>query len=439
MTYRFSSFLKNTALAGVFAAIQTAAVFAQDSGPLIDLLVRKGIIGDQEAEELRTELIKEFVANTSAGKVNLSSSLTEFKLSGDIRLRHQVETQAPQNGTVTNERTRERFRFRFNGDALLQKGWGAGFAFETASAADSGNQTFQDGSSDYNLYLARAYVSYQPNLNWLFVGGKQKNPLYSTDLTWDTDINPQGFSEVYRHLLAGKDTVEFRAMQAIADDRAESTAGPNGRDAWLFAQQGVYTRWFGVDQIGNRTNSVILAPGYMVYNQSVLDGLDNETPFNGSTRGLSLLTFAGEANWANVAGSGTQFKVYWDSSYNLEAQRRVRRVYGVSNGDKDAFAWLAGVGYAFGTGKVQGDYSLRLDYRKIGLGGVDPNLNDSDFAFGNLNQEGYKLAVSYNLTDFANFNVSYFYTTDIRETLLQSAVARLDHSQILQVDLVVKF
>lgn len=43
------------------------------------------------------------------------------------------------------------------------------------------------------------------------------------------------------------------------------------------------------------------------------------------------------------------------------------------------------------------------------------------------------------MTDFANLNVTYFYTTDIRETLLQSTVAKLDHSQTLQLDLVVKF
>lgn len=416
-----------------------AVLSAQESGPLVDLLVRKGLINDQEAEEIRAELVKEFTSNVPAGKLNLNSALSEFKLSGDIRLRHQVETQAPQNGVVSNERVRERFRFRFNGDAMLQKGWGAGFAFETAPASDSGNQTFQDGGSDYGLYLSRAYLSYQPNANWMFVGGKQRNPIYTTDLAWDSDINPQGVSEVFRHFLAGKDTVELRALQSIVDDRAESGFGPGSRDAWQFLQQLVYTRWFGEDAIGNQSNSVILAPGYSIYNQSLLDGLDNETAFNGSTRGLSLLTFAGEVNWANVAGAGTQLKVYWEGSYNLEAQRRVRQVYGLSGASKDAFAWLAGIGYAYGSGKVQGDYSLRLDYRRIGLGAIDPNTSDSDFAFGNLNQQGIKFAGSYNLTDFANLNVTYFYTSDIRETLFQSSVAKLDHSQTLQMDVVVKF
>ncbi|HEX2101364.1 MAG TPA: hypothetical protein VHF69_11900, partial [Candidatus Synoicihabitans sp.] len=84
--------------AGIMLGAASAA-FAQDSGALIDLLVRKGILNDQEAEDLRADLVREFAANTSAGKLNVSSSLTELKLSGDLRLRHQYETQAPQNGT----------------------------------------------------------------------------------------------------------------------------------------------------------------------------------------------------------------------------------------------------------------------------------------------------------------------------------------------------
>lgn len=435
----FPSKFKWLALCGG-ALLAAGAAFAQDSGPLIDLLVRKGIIGDQEAEELRTELTKDFAANTAAGKLNLNSSLTEFKLSGDVRLRHQMETQAPEtaSGTpaVSNERTRERFRFRFNGDALLQKGWGAGFALETAAAADSGNQTFQDANNDYSLLLARAYVSWQPNINWLFVGGKQKNLFYTSDLVWDSDINPQGLSESYKYFVGAKDTFEVRAAQIIMDDRAEATAGPGGRDAWLFAQQAVYTHWFGE----NNLNSLILAPGFMKYNQSTLDGADNENPFNGSTRALNVVTFAGEANFANINGSGTALKVYWDSAYNYTAGTRVYKVYGLSSAtwDKDPLAWLAGVGYSYGTGKVQGDYSLKLDYRQVGLGSVDVNLNDSDFAFGKLNQQGYKLSGSYNVTDFANVNVTYFYTKAIQDKLTYT-LANLDHSQILQVDLVVKF
>ena len=424
-------------------ALATTSLVAQDSGPLLNLLVAKGIITDQEAEDLRAELVKDFAANTSAGKMNMSSALSEFKLSGDVRLRHQTETQAPETAsgtsTVSNERSRERFRFRFNGDALLQKGWGAGFAFETASAADSGNQTFQDANNDYALFLARAYVSYQMNPSFFFAAGKTRNPFYTTDLIWDADINPQGVNENYKVAIGSKDSFEIRAMQLIMDDRAETAVGPAGRDAWLFSQQAVYTHYFGKDSLGNQVNNLILAPGFMTYNDSTIDGADNETPFNGTTRGLFTITFAGEVNWLNVLGAGSGLKLYWDAGYNLESESRLR-AYGLDPNvwDDDPLAWLVGIGYGFGTGKVQGDYLFKLDYREIGLGSIDPNLSDSDFAFGRVNQKGFKGSVSYNFTDFVNFNVAYFYTDAIQDKLL-NAVANLDHSQTLQLDLVLKF
>ena len=440
--------VRRTALLAGVALGTLAPLSAQDSGALIDLLVRKGIVTDQEAEDLRADLVREFTANTAAGKLNLGSSISEFKLSGDLRLRHQLETQAPLNGTVSNERSRTRFRFRFNGDVLLQRGWGAGFALETAQAADSGNQTFENGNDDYNLYLARAYVSYRPTANLFLVGGKFRNPFYTTDLVWDSDINPQGLAQTYTLPVGEKDTLELRAGQIILDDNNEAMPGPAGRDAYLFSQQLVYTRWFGRNELGNLAHSLVLAPGFMAYNHAVTSGLGNETPFNsatgvpfsGSTDKLMIATFAGEVNVANPGGrEGTQLKLYWDGAYNFEAEGRQRRIYGIRDIPVDRLAWLIGVGYSFGSGKTQGDYSLRVDYRKSPLGVLDPNLNDSDFAFGNLNQEGWKLTASYNLTDFASLTTSYFYTTDIEESLQQSAVARLDHAQILQVDLNVKF
>jgi polyhydroxyalkanoate synthesis regulator phasin len=437
--------LKSKCLALFAGALLTVSpVVAQDAGALIDLLVKKGIVTDQEAENIRADLTRDFAANTSAGKLNLSSSISEFKLSGDLRMRHQIETQAPSvatgSPTVTNERTRERFRFRLNGDVLLQKGWGAGFALETGQAADSGNQTFQGNNDDYGIFLARAYVSYQPNLNWAFVLGKQKNPLYTTELRWDADINPQGASEIYKAFIGPKDTFEIRALQNIMEDRTERTPGPAGRDAWLFEQQAVYTHWFGKDSIGNVPNSLILAPGFSKYNASGIDLATNENPFNGSVRYLTLATFAGEVNWANVAGEGTAFKLYWDSAYNFESENRVSKIYGLSlsRWSKDPYAWVAGVGYAKGLGKVQGDYSVKLDYRKVGLGSSDVNTNDSDWGFGKLSQKGWKLATSYNITDFTTFNATYFYTKAIQDNLTYT-LANIDHSQLLQLDLIVKF
>ena len=49
------------------ALLGSAVARAQDSGALLDLLVRKGLITDQEAEDVRADLVKESAA-TPAGK-----------------------------------------------------------------------------------------------------------------------------------------------------------------------------------------------------------------------------------------------------------------------------------------------------------------------------------------------------------------------------------
>jgi len=411
--------------------VSTAGVaHAQDCGPLVDLLVKKGIVSDQEGEELKTELTKSFVANSSAGKLNLSSSLSEFKLSGDVRIRHQEEVQAVQGSeNLSNERTRERFRFRFNGDAKLQGGWGAGFALETGQASDSGNQTFDNGGDDYSIFLARAYVSYAPTNDLYFTAGKFVNPLYTTDLVWDADINPQGFGETWQI----NDSFKLVAMQGIMKDNAETAWGASGRDAWQFSQQLVYTTKFDANTV------LTLAPGFMTYNQSTLSGLTNETPWNGTTRYLEVFTLPGDVKISGINGEGTSLKVYWDYAHNFAASDRVHKAYAAaSTFSNDADAWLVGVGYNFGAGKTKGDWGVKLDYREIGIGSIDPNTSDSDFGFGHLNQRGFKFGAVYNVTDYATLGATYFYTFDKQGTL-KTSVSNLDHSQILQLDLVVKF
>ncbi|MFN9981505.1 MAG: porin, partial [bacterium] len=50
--------LRSLALAGLLLTTATLA-HAQDSGALIMALVRKGILTDQEAEDIRAELLRE--------------------------------------------------------------------------------------------------------------------------------------------------------------------------------------------------------------------------------------------------------------------------------------------------------------------------------------------------------------------------------------------
>ncbi len=107
-------------LAALFVA---GAAFAQDSGPLIELLVRKGVLNDQEAEELRAELLKEFAANSPAGKLDMSSRLNRLTIALDGRIRYQYDNEvtnaSPAAVGRNADRSRYRYRFRLATTALL--------------------------------------------------------------------------------------------------------------------------------------------------------------------------------------------------------------------------------------------------------------------------------------------------------------------------------
>ena len=120
--------LKSKLLALAGALLCAGAAYAQDSGPLIDILVRKGLLNDQEAEELRAELVKDFAANTAAGKLNLSSSLTEFRIAGDLRVRYEGRGGELPNG---DDLARDRFRPL----ARIRRAPAAGEAFDDPQAA----------------------------------------------------------------------------------------------------------------------------------------------------------------------------------------------------------------------------------------------------------------------------------------------------------------
>src|SRR6266550_7818941 len=155
------------------------SMFAQDAGALLDLLVRKKLINDQEAEEVRAELTKE-AATTSGGKWKLSSPITELELYGDVRVRYEYRGgRTADNNLATEddwqERERERYRLRIGLRGTLADDWFFGVRLETSNKRNSTNVTFgNDGTSgtpavpngpfakdDDGVFIGQAYLGYK--------------------------------------------------------------------------------------------------------------------------------------------------------------------------------------------------------------------------------------------------------------------------------------
>src|SRR5882672_2396678 len=115
-----------------------AAARAQDSGALLELLVKKGLITDQEAEDVRADLTREDAA-TSAGKLKLSTPLTELELYGDARMRYEIRTaEAGAPDTLSRpgdntQRNRFRYRLRLGIRGTLVDDWFFGLRLETST------------------------------------------------------------------------------------------------------------------------------------------------------------------------------------------------------------------------------------------------------------------------------------------------------------------
>ena len=468
---------------------------AQDAGALVDKLVKKGVLSSQEGEEVRADMMRDFATQTPAGKINLNSSITELKLYGDLRLRYQYDNKddqrpradsTPAGGNRNDsQRSRYRFRLRLNADFKLGDSFFGGVELASAQASDSGNQTFQDGFSDYSIFISKAYLGWNVTDYATVLAGKFGNPFYTTDLVWDNDINPTGLVQsiaFHKMHFGGGATaaagyskdgkshapaevlavpnweLTLNAGQFIYDDNPESAFdNDSSTDAFIFQTQLVAAYKF------NNGVKFTIAPGWFYTNAAAYSGFENENSFVDAGAGTNVKAISGAGREMNVLLlpgdvsfmlGGVKTKFLWDLAWNLNGEDRANNILSLTsvdaNGnvasqhsDEDDFAFLVGV--QLGENKKQGDWSVLANYRQTGIAAVDPNLNDSDFALGEMNTRGFKLSLAYNFTDFAVGAVTYFYAWNLRDDLTAGqstfgqSIGDSNVIQVLQVDFSIKF
>lgn len=82
-------FIPTSKFLATAAALCCASVaFSQDSGALIDALIRKGILTDQEAEEIRAELNRDWAAATPVSAVPGSKEATKLTLGARLQVQY---------------------------------------------------------------------------------------------------------------------------------------------------------------------------------------------------------------------------------------------------------------------------------------------------------------------------------------------------------------
>jgi hypothetical protein len=159
------------------------------------------------------------------------------------------------------------------------------------------------------------------------------------------------------------------------------------------------------------------------------------------TRDLSIITAPGDISF-RLGGLAT--KLYWDFAYNTQGDHRATNEYFLStHSAEDDYAWL--VGLQMGNNAHRGDWSGYINYRRVGMDSIDPNLNDNDFALSYLNVQGLKIGVAYNFTDSLVGALTYYKTWQLNrgitggEATGGAQLANAKTTDVLQVDLNLKF
>jgi len=471
------------------------ATQAQDTGALLDLLVRKKIITDQEAEELRGELTKDY-SQTPAGKLKLSTPVTELELYGDARVRYEIRNGNSGSPSTlvtdpndTQQRNRARYRIRLGLRGTLVDDWFFGFRLETSTSPRSTNVTFGDdagpfGKTSDGAFVGQAYLGYRGIHDVALTAGRMPNPFVVTPMVWDGDINPEGLAEQYKHTF--NFTFGGNAAAAESYSKDGKTLAVASSEPWkmsvdLFANFGQFV--YDDNNPENPIGAPAVSGGRRVpENDAILLGWQvgakfnfpkdlyfqlAPTIYNYTGYGNDFNTFfSGDPNFRvgnntitpNQVGVNSLFifdmpaefgfkihelpvRIFGDFAVNLDAEDRALAA-GHPEFDDERYAYQIGV--QFGKIKAKRDWQIAVFWQHAEQFSLDPNLVDSDIFDSRVNMEGIAVQAGYAVSDAVTFNLTYAYGEQINHWLGTGGVGDigvnpLRQYQIFQADLNWKF
>jgi hypothetical protein len=257
--YKFAGVL--AAMAACLALLTTAkAQVSADA--LLDKLVAKGILKQDEAEALKNEALTNNaeIAKSQGLKFTMSKAIKSVELYGDLRMRYEYRSAklSPETGGIYDTANRWRYALRLGVRGDLADDFYYGLRFETSPNERSpwntlgnagGGQSPYYGpfskANNYSLFIGQAYLGWQPT-TWLDVSiGRVPQPLYTTSMVWDSDYNPEGAVEKIKYSYGPVDYFMTLAQYVYQDTTPSSDYTVQGGtlaglDAGSFSDQNAY-------------------------------------------------------------------------------------------------------------------------------------------------------------------------------------------------------
>ena len=346
----------------------------------------------------------------------LESLAGRFRWSGDVRVRQEDFFQSYTGCANCGPRVRERIRVRFGFEGKLNDDFIAGAFLATGIVTDptSTNETLTGSFERKNISLDRGYIVYQPQAHkWLqLTGGKFAYTWIRSPQTFDSDLNPEGFSEkfsfdVKNHYVKN---VTFTGMQLLFNEvarKASSSACPTGSTdpQAMFCTNGGNSHGADSFAVGGQisaklqlTKRVAMTPSYSLLNWrnendllntpgTVLASPANNSPFaNGITNSTRTIT----ANGVTTTVFRSKFlysDLILDTNINTVLAKYPWRIVGEYLNNLNAVK----VNPALGTQSHLYKVETYLGQQK--------NRNDLQFGYGFWRQEQDSVIAAFNESD----------------------------------------
>ncbi len=393
------------------------------------------------------------------------------------------------------ERQRERYRLRIGLRGTLADDWFFGVRLETSQNPRSTNVTFGGDSSngpfaksDDGVNVGQAYLGYKGFPDITLTGGRMPNPLVSTWMTWDPDLNPEGLAEQWKHTFTiATGGGEASEAPSYNKDGAKTVVVPKSKESAIkidiFANfsQFVYDDANPENPLGRRTPNRTtrqLTPNTDAWLLAWQVGARFTFPNNlyaqiaptfynytGNGDTFNIHFQGGDPNVSNTASTSQNqtginsllvfdmpveigwklgelpMRLFADFAVNLDGGERALAAGHPGKGDQ-RYAYQVGMGV--GKLKAKHDWQIDLFWQHNEQYSLDPNLIDNDVFDARLNMEGVGLRAGYALSDAVFFNLTWVYGWRINDALGTGGandigLNPLDQYQILQTDLTVKF
>lgn len=402
---------------------------------ILDILKQNDVVTDEQYQDI-TQKIK--------AKEKKSKWTEKIKLYGDLRLRHDTQWKTDEDGDK-DPRNRERFRFRLGMKAEINEATEIGLRLASGSGyQNTTNQSFDEHGRGKEIFIDRAYASWKPVDFFKIIGGKHKNPLFTSSLVWDSDVNPEGVSESFNFKLSNNIEIFANLGQWMIEEIKKTS------DPALFTYQA------GTSVKFSKNVKFKFAVSY--YDFMNLDRFDNgdlgeDDTFVGYNHKYGQqMIFDDKGNLLNEFGCWeAQAKFTMKNilpapisifgSYILNTKADIKKLIkeGANGGDLEEYSgddrdmgWLVGV--SLGSKKKKGDWYLKYFYQELQDYAFPAVFVDSDFHGGGTNNKGHYVQGKYFFTD----NIHAAATVFITEREDERKDDQLDENRV-QLDMIFAF